>query len=347
MKKYNVAVIGYGWVSTAHIQAINATSHAQVTAVYSSRPQNDAELSARYGSSIQTYTDLDALLKRPDIHAVSICSYPEPARAARHRGGEGRQAHHPRETAHAFARGREGRRRTPWRKRGVKTCVCFELPLLQPVAGHEGGASTRACSARFITAKSTTITASDPGTASSAGTRRRERRQQPACPRAVTRWMRLLFCMGGDVESGHQLSSSFAEQGLPQYEYATTSVTILQVRGRATGQGRVGDRLHPAVLFPHASRRQRGLAARQQVSLEPDRRAEQARVEQALDEDARFRRCLGSPVSGQFEAFFAALERGEDMPLTSLRESMRSHRVVLAADMSAELGREVKMKEWL
>src|SRR5678816_4626236 len=76
MKKYNVAVIGYGWVSTAHIQAINATSHAQVTAVYSSRPQNGAELSARYGSSIQTYTDLDAILKRPDIHVVSICSYP-------------------------------------------------------------------------------------------------------------------------------------------------------------------------------------------------------------------------------------------------------------------------------
>ena len=33
------------------------------------------------------------------------------------------------------------------------------------------------------------------------------------------------------------------------------------------------------------------------------------------------------------------------MALTSLRESMKSHRVVLAADMSAELGREVKMKE--
>ena len=62
--------------STAHIQAINATPHAQVTAIYSSRPQNNAELSARYGSPIQAYTDLDALLKRPDIHVVSVCSYP-------------------------------------------------------------------------------------------------------------------------------------------------------------------------------------------------------------------------------------------------------------------------------
>ena len=51
------------------------------------------------------------------------------------------------------------------------------------------------------------------------------------------------------------------------------------------------------------------------------------------------------PYQSQFEAFFAALERGEDMPLTSLAESLKSHRAVLAADMSAELGREVKMSE--
>ena len=31
MKKYNVGVIGYGWVAGAHIAAINATPHAQVT----------------------------------------------------------------------------------------------------------------------------------------------------------------------------------------------------------------------------------------------------------------------------------------------------------------------------
>ena len=36
MKKYNVGIIGYGWVATAHIQAINATTNAQVRAIYSS-----------------------------------------------------------------------------------------------------------------------------------------------------------------------------------------------------------------------------------------------------------------------------------------------------------------------
>jgi len=32
-KKYNVGVIGYGWVATAHIDAINKSKDAQVTAI--------------------------------------------------------------------------------------------------------------------------------------------------------------------------------------------------------------------------------------------------------------------------------------------------------------------------
>ena len=44
MKKYNVGMVGYGWVATAHIPAINATSLAQVTAVCSSRKLDPAQL---------------------------------------------------------------------------------------------------------------------------------------------------------------------------------------------------------------------------------------------------------------------------------------------------------------
>src|SRR6266404_1642129 len=76
MKKYNVGIIGYGWVATAHIPAINATSLGQVTAVYSSRKLDSSELSARHGSTIEVYNDRDEMLANRDIHVVSICSYP-------------------------------------------------------------------------------------------------------------------------------------------------------------------------------------------------------------------------------------------------------------------------------
>ena len=65
MKKYNVGIIGYGWVATAHIPAINASPLAQVTAIYSSRPLDSAELSAKHGCPITAYDDLDQMLAEP------------------------------------------------------------------------------------------------------------------------------------------------------------------------------------------------------------------------------------------------------------------------------------------
>ena len=75
-KKYNVGIIGYGWAATAHIDAINKTSQAQVTAIYSSRPLDSATLSAKHGGKIKAYQSVEAMLADPDIHVVDITSYP-------------------------------------------------------------------------------------------------------------------------------------------------------------------------------------------------------------------------------------------------------------------------------
>ena len=53
MQKYNLGIIGYGWVATAHIAAINATQQARVTAVYSSRKLDPADLSAKHGDELR------------------------------------------------------------------------------------------------------------------------------------------------------------------------------------------------------------------------------------------------------------------------------------------------------
>src|SRR5438445_9319207 len=125
MKKYNVGIIGYGWVATAHIAAINATQQAKVTAIYSSRALDSMELSAMWGGQITAHNDLDALLADKSIQAVSVCSYP--------------QQH----AAHVIASARAGKHiivekplALAWKdcqamtaavkKARVKTCVCFE-----------------------------------------------------------------------------------------------------------------------------------------------------------------------------------------------------------------------------
>ena len=76
MKKYNVGIIGYSWAAGAHIEAINKTSRAQVTALCSSRKLDGDEISSRHGGKIKCYTDLSEMLADPDLDVVSICSYP-------------------------------------------------------------------------------------------------------------------------------------------------------------------------------------------------------------------------------------------------------------------------------
>jgi len=125
MKKYNVGIIGYGWAATAHIDAINASKQAQVTAIYSSRPLDSAELSAKHGSPIVAYQDLDAMLANPDIHVVDITSYPSQhrnqavaaANAKKHIILEKPMANSLQEVREIVAAAKSN---------GVKGCVCFE-----------------------------------------------------------------------------------------------------------------------------------------------------------------------------------------------------------------------------
>ena len=146
-QKIKVGIIGYGWVATAHIAALNHTTHAEVTAVYSSRALDSAELSQKWGGTVTAYNDLDALLAS-DIDAVSICSYPYQQHASTaDEGRESRQTSDPRKTRRALAEGL--RRHRESRRAGQSPHVrLFRMPFLQPIPGDQSRRSTAACSER-------------------------------------------------------------------------------------------------------------------------------------------------------------------------------------------------------
>jgi UDP-N-acetyl-2-amino-2-deoxyglucuronate dehydrogenase len=126
-------------------------------------------------------------------------------------------------------------------------------------------------------------------------------------------------------------TSSSPTSTTPPASPSSTSRTAASASRRRRG-------LPPALLLPHPPLRQPGQPAGRQVSLH-EAAHRQARVEQALHEDARFRRRERSSLSkSQFQAFFDALDEGKDMPLTSFTESLKSFEVIFASDKSAELG---------
>ncbi|MDO8544511.1 MAG: Gfo/Idh/MocA family oxidoreductase [Opitutaceae bacterium] len=343
MKKYNVGIIGYGWVATAHIPAINATGRAQVTAIYSSRPQDAAALSAQYGSPIQTFTDLDAMLRRPDIDVVSICSYPS------------------QHAAHVIAAAKAGKQiilekpltlaldeanaiSDAVKKAGVKTCVCFECRF----------------SSQFQVTKSV-IEAGLLGTIHygevdyyhgigpwygqfrwNTGKKNGGSSLLSAGCHAMDA---LLLCMGGEVESVTSYATRSKNAVFSQYEYPTTSVTILKFNdGRLGKVASVIDCIQPYYFHTHLVGSEGSLLDNKFHSNKLgglNKHAWSNLSMKMLDSGD----VSDHPYQMQFDTFFSSLENGKEMPLTSLAESMRSHRVVLAADRSAELGREVKLSE--
>lgn len=340
MKKYKVGIIGYGWVAGAHIAAINATTQAEVAAVYSSRALNDADLSARHGGAIQCFTDLTKMLAT-DIDVVSVCSYPyDHARQAiaAARAGKHLIIEKPLTLNLKDLR----RMQEAVRAAGVKTCVCFECRY----------------SSQFLTTKAVI----DQGLLGKIhygevdyyhgigpwyGQFRWNTRKNAGGSSLLSAGCHaldaLLLCMGSAVESVSSLSTRSKNRDFAKYEYPTSSVTLVNFKdGRVGKTASIIDCLQPYYFHVHlvgseGSLLDNKLHSTQLGGLNKSKWSELSM--KMLDSGD----VSDHPYQMQFQAFFDALDKGKQMPLTSLEDAARTHEVIFAADRSAETGKPVRV----
>src|SRR6267154_1523955 len=197
MKKFNVGVVGYGWAAGAHINAINATSLAQVTAVCSTRSLDPTEFKRRHGVPVSVHHELDSMLAERSLDVISICSYPSDhpqqiiaaARAGKHLIIEKPLCLNPQDLASI---------RQAVKRAGVRACVCFELRYSSQFKttkevidqGQLGGSSLLSAGCHALDA--------------------------------------LLLCMGTEVESISSFTTQSSNPDFAKYEYPSTSVTLLK-----------------------------------------------------------------------------------------------------------------------
>ncbi len=340
MKKYNVGIVGYGWVASAHIPAINATTLGQVTAVCSSRKLDAAELSAKHGGRIQAYRDVKEMLANPDIHAVSLCSLPTlhtdqavlAARAGKHLIIE----------KPLCLSLRELRRMQQAVKRAkVKTCVCFECRF----------------SSQFLATKAVI----DAGLLGKLHYGEVDYYHGIGPWYAQFRWCAskqaggsslleagchaldaLRLCLGSEVVEVMSYGTKSKNPVFAPYEYPSTSVTLLKFKNGAVGKCASSiDCLQPYDFHTHLVGSEGSLLDNKfhSAKLGTNKAVWSTLAMKPLDSGD----VSDHPYQTQFEAFFNALDQGQEMPLTSLDEAAKSHEVIFAADRSAELGRPVKL----
>jgi predicted dehydrogenase len=340
MKKFNVGVVGHGWVATAHIPAINATSLAQVTAVYSSRKLDSTDLSARYGGTVKAYNDFDLMLADPDIDALSICSYPydhaeQVVRAAR--AGKHLIIEKPLCLSQKDLRAMSA----AIRKAKVKTCVCFECRFSSQFL------ATRAVIDQGLLG---TLHYGEVdyyhGIGPWYGQFRWNTRKDAGGSALLTAGCHaldaLLLCMGNDVVEVTSYDTKSKSKIFAPYEYTTSSVTLLKYRNGSIGKcAAIVDCLQPYYFHTHLVGSEGSLLDNKfhSMKLSTNRHAWSSLAMKMLDSGD----VSDHPYTSQFEEFFKALDKGKEMPLTSFADAERTHEVIFAADKSAQTGKAVKL----
>jgi UDP-N-acetyl-2-amino-2-deoxyglucuronate dehydrogenase len=73
----NVAIIGAGAISAAHIEAyLEFSNQCKIVALCDIYPEKAAKRAEEYNLKVEVYGDFQSLLSREDIHLVSVCTPP-------------------------------------------------------------------------------------------------------------------------------------------------------------------------------------------------------------------------------------------------------------------------------
>jgi len=342
-KTLHVAVIGYGWAATAHIDAINATKQGKVTAVWSSRSLSPAELAARHGTSIAPYTDLGKMLDDPSIDVVDITSYPD------------------QHAAQFIACARHGKHvivekplAVEWREvlamkkalaeTKIKTCVCLECRYSSQFLATKAVIDSGLIG-RLHYGEVDYYHGIGPWYGQYRWNTKRSLGGSALLTAGCHAMDALLLCMNDEVDEVTSYATQSANPLFTPYEYKTTSTTIVKFKSGSVGKcAAVVDCLQPYYFHTHLVGSEGSILDNKfhsQKLAGLNRHAWSQLSMKLLDSGD-----VGDhPYQNQFQAFFDALEQGTDMPLTSFSDGFVSHRVMAAADKSAIEGRPVRLGE--
>jgi len=290
----------------------------EVTAVCSSRKLDPAELSARHGGSIRVYHDYEELLASPEIDVVSLCGFP--------RG-------HAKQTIQAARAGKH---------LIIEKPLCFLLKDLRAIQKAVAAAGVKTCvglecrfSSQFLAIKSVL----DRGLLGALHYGEVDYYHGIGPWYAQFRWCAkkaeagssllnagchaldaLLLCMGSEVEEVSSYGCKSRSKSFAAYDYPSTTVTLVKFKNGTVGKCTSSlDCLQPYYFHTHLVGSKGSLLDNKFHSSEigTNKAAWNTLAMKMLDTGD----VSDHPYQTQFEAFFAALNKGKEMPLTSLGDA--------------------------
>ncbi len=342
MSDLNIGIVGLGWVAGAHIETFKNVQGAQVTAVCSSRPQDEKALAEKYGIPLKVYNDYNEMLKDPSIHVIDICTphpfHPLQAIAAAEAG-----KHLIIEKPLALNFEDTVKMRDAIHKAGVQACVCFEVRFSQHFTTINA-VLKEGLLGELHYGEIDYYHGIGPWYGQFPWNVKKDMGGSSLLTAGCHALDALLMCMGSEVEEVTSYSTRSKSKIFEPYEYDTTSITLLKFKDGKIGKvASVTDCLQPYYFHIHLVGSEGSLLDNRFHSQKlKTNKNKWSHLETALVDSGDV---SDHPYQPQFQAFVDAVKAGEKMPLTDFDTAYESHRVVFAADRSAAEGRPVKMSE--
>ncbi len=336
-----VGIVGYGWAGQAHASEYNGIEGVETRAVCSLRELDAEELSARHGSRIRVFNDLQEMCNS-DIDLVSICTahplHPEQVEIAA-RAGLDIVIEKP------VAIDLEGVRRVEQavQSSGVQAAVCFEAK----VVGHF---QTMQEMIRQGLLGDLHYGESDyyHGIGPWYGQYRWNVRKDSGGSSLLTAGCHamdgLIWLMGSRPVEVFSYSTRSSAPEFEPYEYPTTTSTVMRFESGAIGKvASAIDAIQPYQLNVYLAGsdgaiRNDKFFTRKLGGL--DQKGWSTMNAQMIDSGD----VASHPYRALFADFIESIRQPRE-PLFSFEDAIFSHRVCLAADRSAEEGRPVRLEE--
>ncbi len=342
MATYRVGIVGFGWVAGSHMINFNEMDSFEPVAIMSRRDLDPKQIKEQYGVDVTIYNDYDQFLADKEIDVVDICTphpyHPEQAikaaQAGKHLIIEKPIGIHYEDTVkmlHAVE------------KAGVKTSVCMEVRFMSVTLAMKSIMDQGLIGDLYFT-ECDYFHGIGPWYGQFEWNVKKNMGGSSLLTAGCHALDVLLYLADQEVEEVFTYSTMNPHEVYKPYEYDTTSVTLLKFKNsRLIGKcASVTDCMQPYVFNMNMVGSHGSIKNEKFFSKKIDGLLDWATLDVQLIDSGDV---AHHPFKLVFSHFADCLDNDKE-PLNNLKSAFETHRVIFAADKSAETGKPVLLSEF-
>ena len=342
MKVRKVGIVGLGWVAGAHLKSFAEIDDFEPVAIMSRRKLDPEQIKAEYGVQVKIYNDYDKFLKDKNIDIVDICTpHPFHAEQTVKAAEAGKNLVIEKPIALSFED--TVRMLEAVEKNGVMTSVCFEARFIN-VARVMKSIIGQGLIGDIYYAECDYFHGIGPWYKQFEWNVKKDMGGSSLLTAGCHSLDMILWLVGDQVDEVFSYSTGNPHEAYSPYEYDATSVTMLKFKnGRTLGKvASVTDCMQPYVFNMNMVGSHGSLKNDLFHSKKIDGLEDWTKMDVQLVDSGDV---AHHPYKEQFNYYAECLKEGKPGH-NSLESAFETHRVVFAADRSAETGKPVSLSEF-